>query len=134
MLVVKGNRNAWLMRSDFQDNILEMALTLYFVPYFWLATRLPPEKCEFMENKRGFCLGSQASLSCEIEVCLKGSHVGSWLSVEDMDVENSPQPPTPTPNFSCSSAALSPPHLPNPLPQHTCSSGTMSVGISLIHV
>lgn len=109
---VRGNRNTRLMRSDFQDNILEMALTPYFLLYFWLATRLPPEKCEFMENKTGLCLGSQASLSCEIEVCPKGSHVGSWLSVEDTDAQNSPLSPAPT--SSRSSAALSPPSPPPP--------------------
>lgn len=127
ILVVKGNRNARLMRSDFQDNILEMALTSCFLLYFWLATRLPLEKCEFIENKRELCLGSQASLSCEIEVCPKGSHVGSWLSIED--AQNSPFRPFPVHLQHC-------PHplLLHPLPQHTCSLGSGSVDKLLIHI
>lgn len=120
------------MRSDFQDNILEMALTPYFLPYFWLATRLPPEKCEFMENKRGLCLGSQAGLSCEIGVCPKGSHVGSWLSVEDTDAQNSPLSPAPT--SSRSSAALSPPSPPPPSAPSYLLFRPVSVGKSLIHM
>lgn len=97
------------MRSDFQEKVLERALTPHFLLYCWLATGLPQGVLIYVHNRRRVCLGGGHSLRGEPEVCPKGSRVGSWLSLKDTPAHSGPPPLF---QFLCGGV---PPLLPAPL-------------------